>query len=313
MAIISEILQTVQTNQFASQRCENGFNEANEIVKKISEMITKSKSESAITEWERLNIMMKSSAFEVFQTNGEKASNQFAFWNGFIKKIYLVLRDLIRSHREGSWPLHLLAVQRALPLSFAFDRTNYKRWLPLYFEDCLSLSERYPSIHENFLQGEFVVKLTKRRGRAVSVDQALEKKYKKHAKSSSGIIRITRREEAVCKWGLIKHEKANYSNFLRKISGVDHEDEYSLHHEFSEKLSETNQMYIQQLVGYIFDRGNPFHPENTAMKNLVTGATLDVESMSFLLGSVAKDKEAYDKIVKEHLDFRSVKFLTKSP
>ena len=52
--------------------------------------------------------------------------------------------------------------------------------------------------------------------------------------------------------GLIKHEKANYSNFLRKISGVDHKDEYSLHHEFSKKLSETDQMYIQQLVGYIF-------------------------------------------------------------
>ena len=172
------------------------------------------------------------------------------------------------------------------------------------------MPERYPSIHENFLQGEFVVKLTKRKGRAVSVDQALETKYKKHAKSSSGIIRM---EEAVCKWGLIKHEKANYSNFLRKISGVDHEDEYSLHHEFSEKLSETNQMYIQQLVGYIFDRGNPFDPENTTMKNLVTRATLDAESMSFLLGSVAKDKEAYDKIVKEHLDFRSVKFLAKSP
>ena len=89
MAIISEVLQTLQMNQFASQRCENGFNEANEIVKKISAMITKSKSESVITEWERLNIMMKSSEFEVFQTNGEKASNQFAFWNGFIKEYIL--------------------------------------------------------------------------------------------------------------------------------------------------------------------------------------------------------------------------------
>ena len=49
MAIISEILQTLQMNQFASQRCENGFNEANGIVNKISEMITKSKSESAVT------------------------------------------------------------------------------------------------------------------------------------------------------------------------------------------------------------------------------------------------------------------------
>ena len=50
MAIISEVFPTLQMNQFASQRCENGFNEANEIVKKISAMITKSKSKSAITE-----------------------------------------------------------------------------------------------------------------------------------------------------------------------------------------------------------------------------------------------------------------------
>ena len=91
---------------------------------------------------------------------------------------------------------------------------------------------------------------------------------------------------------MIKHEKANYSNFLRKISGVDHEDEYSLHREFSEKLSETDQMYMQQLVGYISDRGNLFDQENTTMKNLVTGATFDAKSMLFLLGSVTKGKEA---------------------
>ena len=196
IAIISEVFQTLQMNQFASQRYENGFNKANEIVKEISKMITKSKGESAITEWERLNIMMKSSEFEVFQTNVEKASDQFPFWNGFIKRIYPVLQDLTRSHREGNWPLHLSTVPCALPLSFAFDRTNYKRWLPLYFEDCLSL----PSIHENFLQGEFIVKLTKWKGSAVPVDQALESKYNKQAKSSSGIIGITRRKEVVCKW-----------------------------------------------------------------------------------------------------------------
>ena len=256
MAIISEVLQTLQTNQFASQRCENGFNEVKKIVKKISAMITKSKSESAITEWERLNIMMKSSEFEVFQTNREKASNQFVFWTGFITIIYPVLQDLTCSHREGNWPLHLSAVQCALPLSFVFDRTCYKHWLLLYFEDYLSLPERYSSIHENFFQGEFVVKLTKRKGSAVPVDQALESKYSQQAKSSSGIIGITRRKEAVCKWGLIKHGKANYSNFLRKISGIVHEDEYTLHHEFSEKLSETDQMYTQHLVDYISDRGN---------------------------------------------------------
>ena len=143
MAIISEVLHTLQMNQFACQRGENVFNEANEIVEKTSAMITESKSKSTITEWECLNILIKFREFEIFQTTEEKASNQFAFWNGFIDKIYRVLRDLTRSHREGNWQLH----QCALPLSFAFDRTNYKRWLPLYFEDCLSLPERYPLIH----------------------------------------------------------------------------------------------------------------------------------------------------------------------
>ena len=311
IAIISEVLQTLRMNQFASQRSEDIFSKANEIVKKISAIISKSKSVSAITEWERLNTTMKSNEFEVFQKNGEKASNQFAFWNGFIERIYPVLRDL--THREGNWSLHLSAVQRALPLSFAFDRTHYKCWLPLYFEDCLSLPEKYPSIHENFLQGQFVVKLTKWKGSAVPVDQALESKYNKQAKSSSGIIGITRRKEAVGKWGLIKHEKANYSNLLRKISGVDHEDEYSLHHEFSEKLSETDQTYIQKLVGYISERGNPFDPENITLKNLVTGATLNAESTTFLLDSVTQGIEAYDKFVKERLDCKSVKLFDKIP
>ena len=49
------------------------------------------------------------------------------------------------------------------------------------------------------------------------------------------------------------------------------------------------------------------------MKNLVTGATLDAESMLFLLGSVAKGKEAYDKLVMERLDCKSVKLFDKSP
>ena len=168
-------------------------------------------------------------------------------------------------------------------------------------------------IHENFLQGEFFVKLTKRKGSAVPVDQALESKYNKQAKSSSGIIGITRRKEAVCKWGMIKHEKANYSNLLRKISSVDQEDEYSLHHEFSEKLSETDQTYIQQLVDYISDRGNPFDPENSTMKNLVTGATLDAATTSFFLDSVVNGTEAYDKFVKECLDCKSVKLFDKIP
>ena len=40
---------------------------------------------------------------------------------------------------------------------------------------------------------------------------------------------------------------------------------------------------------------------------------MDAESMLFLLGSVAKGKEAYDKFVKERLDCKSVKLFDEIP
>ena len=62
--------------------------------------------------------------------------SDFFTGKNFIVKIFPILWDLTCSHREGNWQLHLFAVQRALPLDSAFDRTNYKCWLPVYFEDC---------------------------------------------------------------------------------------------------------------------------------------------------------------------------------
>ena len=49
------------------------------------------------------------------------------------------------------------------------------------------------------------------------------------------------------------------------------------------------------------------------MKNLVTGTTLGAATTSFLLDSVVKGTEAYDKFVKERLDCKSVKLFDKIP
>ena len=65
------------------------------------------------------------------------------------------------------------------------------------------------------------------------MDQAVESKYNKPAKGGSAIIGIRCRKAAVGKWNLIKHEKSNYTNLLRQMSGINNEDQYSLHHDFS--------------------------------------------------------------------------------
>ena len=122
---------------------------------------------------------------------GCKNSECFLYWDKLIHELAPILNDLTKSLREADWNLHLSVVQRAIPLCFASDRLNYKRWLPLYYEDCLHLSQNFPGIYTQFLKGDLVVRHTSRNGSAVPIDQTLEKEYSKPAKSQAGIIGFT--------------------------------------------------------------------------------------------------------------------------
>ena len=102
--------------------------------------------------------------FDTFVQQGCAKSKSFFYWNQFISDIAPILRDLTRSYRESDWSLHLSAVFRAMKLCFAFDRMNYRRWLPLYYEDCLSLPTKFPEIHECFMSGGFTVRHTTKAG-----------------------------------------------------------------------------------------------------------------------------------------------------
>ena len=64
----------------------------------------------------------------------------------------------------------------------------------MYYEDCLQLSQKYPDLYASFMEGDFTVHHTTRKESAVPMDQALEKAYKKVAKSQSGIIGFSRRK-----------------------------------------------------------------------------------------------------------------------
>ena len=139
-----------------------------------------------------MNILHKfEEAFNTFKTSGSAESNLFAYWNNFLSNMASVLRDLARSFRDADWYLHLSSVSCAIDLCFSFDHIIYKRWLPIYYEDCLALPKRFPKIYQSFLIGDFVVRHSSRKGSAVPMDQVLEKAYNKPAKSSAGIIGFT--------------------------------------------------------------------------------------------------------------------------
>ena len=240
-----------------------------------------------------------------YKEAGKLQSDQFKYWCLLLDEIMPILRDLTHSHREGDWKLHISAVRRALPLLFAFGRTNYSHWVPLYYEYCIALEKKFPAIYASFNEAGFVVRHTVKCGSAVPMDQALEKEYNKSAKGEGGIIGFSRRKEAVAKWNIIKHEKAKFTNHLRELCCLTEGDEYSLHHKFSSSLIEVDEESVEQIVSYIAERNNPFDTATSKVTNIVTGKDVDTETASFLINFIKNREECYD-------DYRTTRLLNKT-
>ena len=59
---------------------------------------------------------------------------------------------------------------------------------------------------------------------------------KEHAKSHSGMIGFIRKKEAICRWNIIRHEKAKYKKFLSEPRLLNEGDKCTLHHDFFENV-----------------------------------------------------------------------------
>ena len=86
--------------------------------------------------------------------------------------------------------------------------------------------------------GGFVV-ITASKGSGVPFDQALEQCYNRPAKVSGGVLGVTGKKNAVALWGIIKHKKDQYVDFL-KMKDQD-QGELSLHHDFNPSTATTVQ------------------------------------------------------------------------
>lgn len=129
------------------------------------------------------------------------------------------------------------AFQRALPLFFSFAKISYARWDSIYYEDCLKLEESHLSVFESFVRGGFVVQHSEMNFSSVGMDQGLEICYKKPAKGQGDITGMPRRREAVAQ-DIIKHDTYSVNMLHRRICGIIENDEYVLHHQFSDSITQ---------------------------------------------------------------------------
>jgi len=73
-----------------------------------------------------------------------------AFWFSFLEMMN-TLFIFNRSLKIGNWELHLHATRLMLPWFFAYDRSNYSRFLTFYWAEMTNLPKTHPEIHNQFI------------------------------------------------------------------------------------------------------------------------------------------------------------------
>lgn len=83
------------------------------------------------------------------------------------------------SLREGDFDLYVQVLDELCPWSFAFDHTNYARWVPIQLKDLVELPVKHPGVYAEFKKGNFVVQHSHHKYSLIAKCQSHEQSNKK--------------------------------------------------------------------------------------------------------------------------------------
>ena len=156
----------------------------------------------------------------------------------------------MRADREGDWNLHLHTIQCILPFFALVDCVNYLQWCSLCLEDMRRLPETAPGIHQ--ASGQFVVKRTLGKFKAVAADQSFEQTINLSQKSCGGIIGSMRKKDFVAEWEMTYHDMRAVSSLHRELRGSrPFYHELTVNHEFSDSETKARESNIRDMIEYI--------------------------------------------------------------
>ena len=130
-------------------------------LKEITEILMNKPSKETFNEVlsdERFDGILESfnAFFEKLKTQTGSMSE---FWISYITMIKTLL-DIIRASRDGDFLLHLESVEAIIPWCFAYDRTNYSRYLPWYIQSMNELKSSNPEVWEYLCDRGFSVQMS---------------------------------------------------------------------------------------------------------------------------------------------------------
>ena len=163
------------------------------------------------------------------------------FWNSYLEMVE-VLMNFLRATRE------------MLPCFFAYDHTNYARYLPVYLANMITLPETHPEAHALLENGDFGVQRTTSHGFSqMPVDQTIEQTLNRSTKTKGGIVGFSLRKGAVQRWMITAHARAAFVDKCRKMSTGEEESQRRLHKETGSARMKREEEDVKKVIssGYV--------------------------------------------------------------
>ncbi|XP_078353866.1 uncharacterized protein LOC144638547 [Oculina patagonica] len=192
------------------------------------------------------------------------------FWNSYLEMVEVLL-NFVRATREGNWGLNLESIKEMLPSFFAYDHTNYARYLPVYVAHMMLLPETHPEAHNLLVHGDFGVQRSTSHGFSqMPVDQTIEQTLNRSTKTKGGIVGFSLRKGAVQRWMVTAHSRAAFVDKCREMTTGVQESQRRLHKETSPARMKRDEEDVKKVFEVIRNWRNPFEP-STELLSISSG------------------------------------------
>ena len=158
--------------------------------------------------------------------------------------IIQMILPIIRASKENDLDLHIAALYALCPMFFAYDHTNYARYVPVYLMTLMNLSDTHPVckglLEENgFSVSRSLVPCTRN-----AVDITIEQTRKHHAKSQGVITGFSRNYAAFYRRFITRRLRAQYVEATLQCTEMSF-DEMSSHKDLRPAQIQNSEHYVK--------------------------------------------------------------------
>ena len=212
-----------------------------------------------------------------------------------------LLLNFIRATREGNWSLHLISVRELIPWCFAYNRSNYSRYLPWYYREMTSLPQTHPDLYCYLKNGGFSCQIgSENTFGIIPMDQTIEETINKDTQTPGGTKGFSTKRNAVSKYYITADDRASCVRQLRAM--VDIRNKGFWHPDLTKPRISRDEKVVNSLCTMMAETWmNPFEMSGEELCSISTGVIPTPEAVRDMCQAREIGESAYLEFVEERL------------